>query len=244
VVPVPSATINLLKIDPDLAEHCPPHQLFEATRRVVTDFRPLRRGSWDPLGLGRDAFAAYVVSRSLVRTLRLGPRYAAEVVGPSDIFRLRDNPVLTDELALHAEFEVIEAAQIAVLDARVRMLFPRYRWLDEAIHDRIERRATALNYQKAANGNEKVRCRALAALWYTGTMWGTRTRIGTVLPYHHLTHQHLADIVGASRPTVTEALGKLFDEGFLTYDAEGRFVLLGDAPDWDRIAPRRAAPPA
>jgi CRP/FNR family cyclic AMP-dependent transcriptional regulator len=49
------------------------------------------------------------------------------------------------------------------------------------------------------------------------------------LPFR-LSHQTLADLVGARRPTVTLALRGLGDRGLLERGAGGEWILSGDPP--------------
>jgi CRP/FNR family cyclic AMP-dependent transcriptional regulator len=45
-----------------------------------------------------------------------------------------------------------------------------------------------------------------------------------------LTHLSVARLIGARRPTVTTAIGRLVDDGVLTPDGPGHWVLRGEPP--------------
>lgn len=62
-------------------------------------------------------------------------------------------------------------------------------------------------------------------------MWGRVTSRGTVVPFH-LTHEMLAGIIGAQRPTTTIAIRSLTEQGRILRDDDRRYVLLGVPPDW------------
>ncbi len=53
---------------------------------------------------------------------------------------------------------------------------------------------------------------------------------GTVLGLTPLTHGVLARLIGAQRPSVTLALGKLRERDLIDRDPDGRWILLGDPP--------------
>ena len=46
----------------------------------------------------------------------------------------------------------------------------------------------------------------------------------------HLTHQLLASLISAQRPTVTSALANLTERGLISRSADGRVVLHGEPP--------------
>ena|SRR5436190_15549314 len=79
----------------------------------------------------------------------------------------------------------------------------------------------------------RVEDRLLATLWHLASMWGKVTPVGTVVPFR-LTHEMLASIIGAQRPTTTMAIRSLTQQGLLTRDDGRAYVLIGDPPDWSR----------
>jgi CRP-like cAMP-binding protein len=85
----------------------------------------------------------------------------------------------------------------------------------------------------AAQHFVRVEDRLLAALWHLASMWGRVTPKGTVVPFR-LTHEMLANIVGAQRPTTTTAIRSLTEQGRLTRDEARSYVLIGEPPDWSR----------
>jgi CRP-like cAMP-binding protein len=53
---------------------------------------------------------------------------------------------------------------------------------------------------------------------------GKESPEGTTI-HHRLTHEELADMIGATRETVTKALGELKEKGFLSYNKDKEIVL-------------------
>jgi hypothetical protein len=66
-------------------------------------------------------------------------------------------------------------------------------------------------------------------LWYYADRWGRVTPEGRVLPVS-LTHGLLARVVGARRPSVSTALGRLQDRGLIERMENGHWLLLGEPP--------------
>lgn len=67
-------------------------------------------------------------------------------------------------------------------------------------------------------------------LWHFAFRWGHVDREGVVVPIH-FTHQMLAKLVGAERPSVTRALGHLSETGLVTRRQDGSWLLLGEPPE-------------
>jgi CRP-like cAMP-binding protein len=66
-------------------------------------------------------------------------------------------------------------------------------------------------------------------LWHLADRWGYVSPEGTILPLR-LTHEVLADLVAARRPTVSSALSHLVRSGLVRPAAKG-WLLLGPRPE-------------
>ena len=74
-----------------------------------------------------------------------------------------------------------------------------------------------------------VEDRLLLLLWQLAELWGRKAPGGAVLPFR-LSHQTLADLVGARRPTVTLAVRALTERELLERGESGEWILPGDPP--------------
>jgi CRP-like cAMP-binding protein len=72
--------------------------------------------------------------------------------------------------------------------------------------------------------------RLLVVMWFLAERWGRVRPEGVVLPLK-LTHQLLAALVGAKRPSVTTALGELTTAGLLERRDDGSWLLHGEPPE-------------
>jgi CRP-like cAMP-binding protein len=74
-----------------------------------------------------------------------------------------------------------------------------------------------------------VEDRLLLTLWHLAERWGRvgADGIGVPLP---LSHQRLADLVGAHRPSVTTAMGELVRSGAVSRRDDGTWILHGPPP--------------
>jgi CRP/FNR family transcriptional regulator, cyclic AMP receptor protein len=98
------------------------------------------------------------------------------------------------------------------------------------LFNRGTRRAHHLAVALAIAHHQRVGDRLLLSLWHLAERWGRVTPEGIVVPLP-LGHQRLADLVGASRQSVTTALGELRRDGLLSRRDSGEWVLHGEPPD-------------
>ena len=70
----------------------------------------------------------------------------------------------------------------------------------------------------------------LAALWNLADRWGRVGPDGVRIPLR-LTHDALAELVGARRPSVSNAMGRLRRRGLISDHAEGGWVLHASPPE-------------
>jgi CRP-like cAMP-binding protein len=169
----------------------------------------------------------------MVRTLQLGRVSSSEVVGPSDIIRPWETEMIPSLVPTLSSWRVLEPVEIALLDGRVTALVGRWPELSAAVAGRFLRRARSLAYLMAAQHFVRVEDRLLATLWHLASMWGKVTPRGTLVPFR-LTHEMLAGIIGAQRPTTTSSIRSLTEQGRIARDNGRRYLLLGDPPDWFR----------
>jgi hypothetical protein len=100
-----------------------------------------------------------------------------------------------------------------------------------ALVARATERARMLAFQHVASHIPRLEGRLLALMWAFADRWGRVTREGVVIPVR-LTHATLAELVGASRPSVSTALARMAREGALIRTSAG--WLLDRAAPYDR----------
>lgn len=177
-----------------------------------------------------------VIAGLMVRRLYLGPSISADLVGPGDIIRPWEDELLPGFTPGLSEWRVVEEATVALLDERITRAMGRWPEFSTMISARFIRRARSLAYLMAAHGFTKVQDRLLAALWHLAAMWGKVTPTGIRVPFR-LTHEMLAEIVGARRPSVTVALRALERQERIARDDHRCYLVCGDPPDWTTTRP-------
>jgi CRP/FNR family cyclic AMP-dependent transcriptional regulator len=188
----------------------------------------LQRGPWQPATAPRDAHLGYMVLDGLLGRRVVVPERgrSLELLGEGDLFSpwQEDSPSFS-----RIAWTVIEPSWIAALDQSFMAQIRQFPELMEALTDRALRRSRRIAVSAAIANTVGVEERLLLLLWQLTELWGRKAQGGAVLPYR-LSHQTLADLVGARRPTVTLALRGLTDRGLLERAQGGEWILTGSPP--------------
>jgi len=139
-----------------------------------------------------------------------------------------------DEVGSHVRAEVgwsvLEDTRLAVLDHQFVLRIVPWPQLGLELFNRGTRRAHHLAVALAIAHHQRVDDRLLLTLWHLAERWGRVTVGGVVVPLP-LSHQRLADLVGAQRQSVTTAMGGLTRAGAVSRRDDGDWVLHGEPPE-------------
>lgn len=227
-----SATISIVENDPDLADLIEPQQRDRAEREALARLLQLWPGPWDAgasIEPERHHRGFLIVDGLLSRDVHVIGRQCVELLGHGDVMR----PWSWDGEGSHVHAEVgwtvLEPTRMAVLDQQLVTRIAPWPQLGVELFNRGTRRAHALAVSLAISYHQRVDDRLMLTLWHLAERWGRVHSDGIVVPLP-LSHQRLADLVGAHRPSVTTALGKLVREGSLSRRESGDWVLHGSPP--------------
>lgn len=234
--------VPLVEADPDLADCVPAAELERARRDALAAVRRLSPGPWDVRSaLEPDVHhrGFLVVDGLLSREVDVLGRRCVELLGAGDVMR----PWSWDEDGSHVSAEVgwtvLEPTALAVLDrGLVERLIP-FPAIGVELFTRATRRAHALAVALAIAHHQRVDDRLVLSLWHLAERWGRVGADGVVLDLP-LGHQRLAELVGASRPSVTTALGGLARAGTVLRRDDGAWLLPGPPPE--QLRRHRLAP--
>ena len=225
--------ISIVDADPDLGDLLSPGDLERARREALTRVSRLSPGAWDAADAHEPAEhhrGFLIVDGLLSRTVNVLGKHCVELVGHGDVMR----PWSWDETGSHVRAEVgwqvMEETQLAVLDHAFVLRIVPWPQLGLELFNRGTRRAHHLAVALAIAHHQRIGDRLLLSLWHLAERWGRVTPDGIVVPLP-LGHQRLADLVGASRQSVTTALGELRRDGLLSRRDSGEWVLHGEPPD-------------
>lgn len=225
--------ISITDADPDLGDLVPDEDRELARRETLTRVRRLSPGVWDVVAAEEpDAHhRGFLIADGLIsREVDVLGRRCVELLGAGDVIR----PWSWDDEGSHVKAEVgwvvLEPARLAVLDHRLVVRMTPWPQLGLELFNRGTRRAHALAVSLAIAHHQRVDDRLLLTLWHVAERWGRVIPNGIAVPLP-LSHQRLADLVGAHRPAVTSAMGALQRRGALSRREDRTWILHGSPPE-------------
>lgn len=219
--------VPILELDADLAEAVAPDERALATRYATAPLFALDAGVWRPEPPPEAGTVGLLVLEGvLMRSITVSGRTTSELLGEGDLLRPWDHDAGGGNVALDWRWMVLAPARLAILDERFGRVVSRWPGLLEALVERALRRSRTLAFQLTLTQVKRVEERLDLLLWSLAERWGRVGTDGVLVPLR-LTHEALALLIGAQRPTVTTALGALARAGRVTRHEQG--WLLQDA---------------
>lgn len=228
----PRQTVALLDADPDLATGVPADEVALARGRAVASVFELEPPSWDTREIAARAeegwLGLFVLDGLLLRRVEVGRRSACELFGPTDLIRPWDADGEYAPLPISVSWMVLKRTRLAVLDTAFVLRIARWPTITSRIVSRVAQRARYLTLTQAVTHLPRAYARLLILFWLLAERWG---KVGTAGVYVTLplTHEVLAMLIGAHRPTVTIALQRLTRAGFLIRERSDRWLLTNSA---------------
>lgn len=224
IPPAKAAVVSLLETDPDLADAIPPADRDRARRALSSPARQYAPGPMQLLGeaFTPTTFAILITEGALTQRVGIGGREMIELLVAQDI--VLPWPPATPRSETDVQLAALEDLQLVGLDhrfTRAAMVWPQ---LMVTVHSRLADQRHRLATQGAICQLSRADQRLMAIMWHLATRIGKVTNDGTVVPWPR-THQALANLVGARRPTISLALKALHARGLLHTRSDGSWLL-------------------
>ena len=220
--------IAVLRADRDLAARLVGARRERAESLSVA--RCLRRdtGAWEATQdaeQARDGLGLLIVDGTLVRRVGMAGRYGAELLSVGDVLQPARHDGEEATLPFEATWHVLAPLRMAVLDPAWMTRMSPYPEVMVELGGRLMARSRRLASSLAIAHHHRLEVRLQLFFLQIADRYG-RVGPGGVRLELELTHELIAHLVGAHRPSVSVALGRLEEAGRLR--REGRdWVLLG-----------------
>ncbi len=200
----------MLEEDVELAEAVPAEHRGQASRECLARSFAIPIGSWQASHVSpvNQGIGLLVLAGLLIRRVGLDGRFGAELLGAGDLLRPWQGEEEAPTLPLTTGWRVIEPTRMALLDKPFAERAARYPPLMGRFVARALQRSRNLTVNMAIVHQPRVDVRLHMLFWHLAGRWGRVRGDGVSLPLR-LTHNVLADLTAARRPTVTSALSDL-----------------------------------
>jgi hypothetical protein len=179
------------------------------------------------------ALALLVLDGVLVRTVRLERQSCSELIGEGDLICPWEAEQQHTTIPADVDWDVLQSARLGLLDQQFFATASRSPEVSAAFTLRGIQRSHRLAFQLAIGELRRIDERLIALFVHLGDRWGRRTPAGVHVPLA-LTHELIAQLVGAQRPTVTTGLNELQRTDRLFRSVDRTWTVAADAlkPVW------------
>jgi CRP/FNR family cyclic AMP-dependent transcriptional regulator len=223
--------VRLADVDP-LLLCAVPSDIVERLRSVLTvPLVPVSKGGGVPYtaSTGDGLLGLLILEGLLVRAVTIAERRTVELLGPGDLIRPWQDEGRLAVLPARCAWTALEATQVAVLNHDFAAVAYRFDAIAEELMSRMVARCHMLSERLAIATIPLLPERLMTLLWHLADRWGRVEPGGVVVPLR-LSHQLLAELACAQRPSVTVALQRLVAEGRVARTAAGGWLLRGRMP--------------
>ncbi len=221
---------HILSEEPALAEAIPTAHRQQAVDECIAQIARIAPGRWRGEGAAiiREGIGLLVLQGLLIRRVGIDGRFGAELLGEGDLLRPWQGQDVPPTLPRTTGWRVLEPTRVAVLDLPAARRLARYPELTGRLVGRALERSRNLAVNMAIVHQPRVDVRLHMLFWQLADRWGRVRNDGVSVPLH-LTHEVLADLVAARRPTVTSALSELADRSLVRL-IDTSWLLSGEPP--------------
>lgn len=216
--------LPLCDVDPEFASCIPDAELAAARRHLLVPVFDVPRGRWQIPAMTPDRCCGFLVlAGTLIRDARIADHWATELLGPEDVLQPWEELPAPLNVSVDSGWRALQPARLAVLDARFAAAAARWPQLLGELVARSVRRSRLLVALMAVGQVRRLDERLILLLRILAERWGHVGPDGVEVDLR-LTHETVARLASARRPSVSTALARLERDGALRR-ADRRFVL-------------------
>lgn len=222
--------LRLLVADSDLANTIQdPRRRKAALRGVTAQPLELAPGQQPDQGVieSHGPLGVVVLGGFLVREWTTGGHVSGDLLGPDDVIHPWSGGPMIAMLRHAVSWTALTPTRLALIDTDFFTRAAEWPEIAGALLERAGRLGQRLALQGAIE-TFNVDARLLASFWLWASQWATVVGQGVVLRVP-LSHERIARLIHARRPTVTSAIGRLREAGLVDQRQDGSWVLRGPA---------------
>jgi CRP/FNR family transcriptional regulator, cyclic AMP receptor protein len=220
--------VQLFEADPALLRHLPPDRGRRVLRQPIVTAYWLDPGRWRLRSAphSRGLLGLLVLDGLISREVTVAGKHGLELLAPRDLIQPASESRPATDLV---RWRVVARARLAVLDERVTKALAEIPGVLPELIGRAVQRSRYLSLQLAISSIHPLPRRLRVFLWHLAERQHPLDGGDAALPMP-LTHEALAELIGAERPPVTTALAELRRQGLLSQRNDGVWVLRGPPP--------------
>lgn len=215
--------VYLLDADDDLAAEFDVRTLIAARQLATAKAFDVEVGDCDLshwFGAVGDGPGLMILEGLMAVDARIDSRTASELVGAGDLLQPTGRE-LDDLLERTDAWHALSPVRLALLDADFAERIRPWPQIMQALLRRAGRRMANIDALRAIACQPRLEVRLVLLFWLLAARWGRVEPAGIHLSLP-LTHRLIGQLVGAERPSVSHALGRLGRGG----------LVVGSAGDW------------
>ena len=201
------------------------------TSNLVVPALRVGRGEFNIDDLPRPVFGLMVLDGLIVRRIEVRGYAGAALLGESDVLRSWTYQGHVATIPARARFTALTDLRFAALDNRFAEVVRLVPELAVALVERAVERSRAQAFFLAIRASVRIEERLLLTFWHLAERWGRVTPEGVRLLLPRVSHDLLAEVIGARRPSVTTGVNALERRGALVRRDKGTWLLRGHPPD-------------
>jgi CRP/FNR family transcriptional regulator, cyclic AMP receptor protein len=242
----PGCGVRLLLVDPELGEGLTAEQLAQVGQRVVLPTVELARGPVAIRELGEadgvrgEVHGFLLLAGALTINLQMSGRRCTRLIGIRELVLL--DGLETDSIPVSWDWSALTPARLALFDDRLLLIARRWPALMSAILKRAAQQTRQAFLQQAISQLPRVEERLLALFWSIADRQGV-VRADGVWVELSATHETLAQMIGAQRPTVSLGLARLTEAGFVCPGSGGWLIKPASREEFPLGRPRAGEDP-
>jgi CRP/FNR family transcriptional regulator, cyclic AMP receptor protein len=214
---------------PELASRAPSSAIERLRESFSVPYIALAAGSFTHWHVARGVSALILISGFVLREVRLMGRSGVHLLGPGDV--IVTTPVLEAGTSVprDASWRGLTEVKVATIDEQAERVLGQIPGATATLMERLLQRSRDQELLAAISRIRGLQSRLLILFWCLADRWGRREGGQVVLPVP-LSHDVLADLVSAERPSVSQALRSMARTGVLVRRSDRTWVLTSAPP--------------